>query len=63
MRQIEKSLMNSCGHISHYRIISVRHGVDLESDINGLCSVCKKEDAEFKAQIAHVFSKLFSGIS
>jgi hypothetical protein len=59
MQEVEKTLRNSCGHKSYYRIKFAEVGVDITSDVNGVCDICKKEDAEFKMQVAHVFSKLF----
>lgn len=59
MQEMEKVLKNSCGHRSYYKIKFADLGIDITSDVNGVCEVCKKEDAEFKSQVAHVFSKLF----
>jgi len=56
---IEKTLRNICGHVSWYRIKTAGNGIDIESDVNGLCDVCVREDAQFKAQIAETFSRLF----
>ncbi len=56
---VEKVLKNSCGHTAWYRIKSVDSGIDIESDVNGLCENCMREDAHFKAEIAQFFSKVF----
>ena len=56
---VEKTLKNSCGHSSRYTVEFSDYGVDIESDVNGLCDVCTKEDSQFKAQIAEVFQKGF----
>jgi hypothetical protein len=57
--EIEKSLKNSCGHTAWYRIRAVENGVDIDSNVNGLCKNCMNEDARFKAQIAELFHRLF----
>lgn len=57
----EKVIKNICGHESWYRIKVVENGMDIESDVNGLCSTCLSEDAHFKAQIAEIFHKMFEG--
>lgn len=59
MHEVEKDLTNSCGHTSHYRMRFVNMGVDLESDVNGLCATCMHEDTQFKAEIAKFFSIFF----
>ena len=56
---IEKTLANSCGHTAWYRVKTVDKGIDIESDVNGLCDNCMQEDARFKAEIAEIFHKMF----
>ena len=56
---IEKVLRNSCGHEAWYKIKAVDGGIDIESDVNGLCENCAHEDTQFKAQIAEIFQKMF----
>lgn len=58
---VEKRLKNSCGHTSWYRVRTAENGIDIDSDINGLCENCVKEDAHFKAEIAELFHRMFEG--
>jgi hypothetical protein len=59
--EVEKTLVNKCGHTVWYRIRSVPDGIDIDSDINSACEECVREDKLFKAAVAEMFKSLFEG--